>query len=143
MTTNILFIRSFTYNHKNLIKGQIYIIDSDLVQRMQIKIICVCVQEIFSLKCLLNEVVLPNLSHIYFCISEIIKENVSNRFLSMKSLFDFVFSLSEFTTVILQSKSQCEIFALNLSGIQRSLSFFFSRICFLQLNQFCLNFQHG
>ena len=50
-----------------------------------------CVYGIFNLKCLLIEFVIPNLSQNFFCIPEIFKTNVSNRFLSTKSTFEFVF----------------------------------------------------
>ena len=55
-----------------------------------------------------------------FCIPEILKSNVANRFLSTKSPFESVFSSCEFTKVIMQSKSWCKIFVLKLSGIQNN-----------------------
>ena len=50
---------------------------------------------IFSLKYLLIEFVIPNLSQIYFCIPEIFKKHVSNRFLSTRLPSEFVFSFIE------------------------------------------------
>ena len=55
---------------------EINIFDSDLVGRMQLMIILgykfvLCVEEIFYLKCLLTEFVIPNLGQIYFYIPEI------------------------------------------------------------------------
>jgi hypothetical protein len=47
------------------------------------------------------------------------KPNFSNRFSSTKSPFEFAFSHCEFTKVLLQSKSWCEMFVLKLSGIQK------------------------
>ena len=74
------------------------------------------------LKCLLIELVIPNLSFIYFCIPEIFKINVSNRFLSKKSSFEIVFFSFEFSKkVILNSKSWCEMFVSKLSGTQIKL----------------------
>ena len=75
-----------------------------------------CVQEIFNLKCLLIEFVIPNLSQIYFSIQEIFKTNVSTHFFSTKSALEFVLTRCEFTKVILQSRSWCEMFVLKLSG---------------------------
>ena len=55
----------------------------------------------FNLQFVLIEFVTPNLSQIYFCLSEIFKTTVQNRGLSTKSSFEFVFSCWEFTMVIL------------------------------------------
>ena len=59
----------------------------------------------FNLKCLLIEFVIPNLGQIYFCIQEIFKND------HLKSFFGFVLMGCKFTKVILQFKSQCEMFA--------------------------------
>ena len=45
------------------------------------------------------------LTLIYFCIPEILKTNFSNRFLSRKSSFEFVFSSCEFTKVFCSKKA--------------------------------------
>ena len=71
-----------------------------------------CAQRTFNLKCLLIEFVIPNMSQIYFCIPEIFRTNVLNRFLGTKSPFEFVFSRCEFTKVIVQSKSWVEMFVI-------------------------------
>ena len=60
-------------------------------------------------------------SLIYFCIPELFKNNVSTRFLSTKSSFEFVLQCCEFTKVILQSKSWCKMYVLKLSSIQNNL----------------------
>ena len=54
------------------------------------------------------------------CIAEIFKISISNRLLSTKSPFEFLFLNWEFTKVILWSKSWCEMFVLKHSGIQIS-----------------------
>ena len=46
---------------------------------------------VFNLKCLLIELVIPNLSQIYFRISETSKTNIQTLLLSTKSPFEIVF----------------------------------------------------
>ena len=75
-------------------------------------------------------------TQIYFCIPAISQLNVSNRFLSTKSIFEFVFSWYEFTKVVLQSKSCCEMFVSKLSCIQTILSFDYNTIIYLLPNIF-------
>ena len=56
---------------------------------------------------------------IYFCIPEIFRMNISNRFLTTRSLLNlYIFLRCEFTRVILQSKGWFEMFVLELSGIR-------------------------
>ena len=55
---------------------------------------------IFSLICELFKFAIPNLSHIYFCISEIFKTGVENRVLTTKYSFEFVGKRCEFANVI-------------------------------------------
>ena len=42
--------------------------------------------------------------------------------LSTKSPFEFVFECCEFTKVIVQSKSWCDMFVLKLSGLPKNLT---------------------
>ena len=60
------------------------------------KDLCCVGKEIFNLKCLLIEFLIPNLNQFYFRIQEIFKMSVYNRFLSSKSPLEFVFSCCEF-----------------------------------------------
>ena len=58
-----------------------------------------------------------------FSYTRNLKKNVSNRFLSKKTSFDFVFSRGEFIKVILKSNIWCEMFVFKLSGIQNIIMF--------------------
>ena len=77
-----------------------------------------CVQGLFNLKCLSIKFLIPNLNQVYFSLPETFKTNVSNRFLSTKSPFEFVFLCCEFKKVIVQSKSWCEMFVFKISDLQ-------------------------
>ena len=66
-------------------------------------------------------------SFIFVYIQETLikKLNVKTQFLNTKSPFEFVFLRCEFTKVIFNAKSWCEMLVVELSGIQNVLN-----ICF-------------
>ena len=67
---------------------------------------------------------IPNLS--LFVYKKLIKKlNLKTQFLNSKSPFEFVFLRCEFTKVIFNAKSCCEMFVVELSGIHNVLN-----ICF-------------
>ena len=68
------------------------------------------------------------LSQNYFCMPDIYKTNVLTQFFSTKSPFEFMFACCEFTKVTLKSKSWCEMFVLELSGIRNKLTHFWSSL---------------
>ena len=84
-------------------------------KRLRIRVVCVGNYEPLML---IIELVITNLSRIYFCIPEIFKRNVYNQFWVQNHPLNLCSRVVNSQRFLFSQKNWCEMFVFKLSGIQ-------------------------